>query len=686
MTRQARRTPLIRRRGQYEIFEILGRGNFAIVYLAKHIQLGTRVAIKELHVPLEREQEEQFFHEAYISARLVHPHIVRVLDYDVEDGVPFLVMDYAPYGTLRHLHPHGTRLPLRTVVSYVKHLADALQYAHQRFVVHCDLKPENILVGRNGRILLSDFGIAKIAGAHEQDKIVGTLPYMAPEQIDGTPCTESDQYAVAIIVYEFLSGKCPFQGSREAIIYQHRKVTPASLREQLPALPIAVEQVIMKALSKRPADRYPSVSAFAAALEQASRIRRQPPMEQGSFNAGGAAGGTPPAAPGGNWWQLWRPFLMLLFAVLLVLGAGTAAEGLLPQVNITLKQTDLTRPGGYNLSANIHPGSGQVQARFVNVTTASQSQKVTATGTQTIGAASAIGIITFSNEGTGTHFVPAGTRFLVPNTRLQVETDRDVTIPAANSVTPGKAETPAHVVQAGTIGNSIAANNLRQHCCSNDQSILVDNPEPFSGGQDPQQYTVVRQRDIDGAAKSLQSLLMLTVPSLLQAKASSNEALVDAATHCNPKVSKDATVGDRAAQVTVTVVLICVGEVYDKLKASEVTKQQYILDIGQALGSDYKLVSSTLPAIAEKVGDRNQGVILLHITIAGTWRFNPNDVQKQMLLQSIAGERKEEAIAQLSKLPGVQAVIQPTWCNLLPGDMLPTNLNQMTLVVVHAGR
>jgi serine/threonine protein kinase len=197
-----------------------------------------------------------------------------VLDYNVEDGVPFLVMDYAPNGTLRHLHPDGTRLPLGTIVSYVKQLAAALQYAHNRYVIHCDVKPENMLVGRNGEILLSDFGIAKIAGAHEQDKVTGTLPYMAPEQIDGTPCAESDQYAVAMVVYEWLSGSCPFQGSREEIIYQHRYVVPPSLREQLPALPLAVELVIMKALSKLPADRYPSISAFAAALEQASRTRR----------------------------------------------------------------------------------------------------------------------------------------------------------------------------------------------------------------------------------------------------------------------------------------------------------------------------------------------------------------------------------------------------------------------------
>src|SRR5438445_6492598 len=120
---RARRTPSKRKRGQYEIFETLGHGGFATVCLGKHIQLGTRAAVKELHVPLRREQVEQFLQEARISARLVHPNIVRVLDYNVEDGIPFLVMDYAPNGTLRHLHPDGTRLPLRTVVSYVKQLA-----------------------------------------------------------------------------------------------------------------------------------------------------------------------------------------------------------------------------------------------------------------------------------------------------------------------------------------------------------------------------------------------------------------------------------------------------------------------------------------------------------------------------------------------------------------------------------
>src|SRR5207237_1686469 len=116
--------------GHYRLLRLLGQGGFADVYLAEHVHLETQVAVKVLSMRLTGENVEQFRTEARTVARLVHPHIVRVLDFGVEDGTPYLVMDYAPHGTLRQLHPKGTRLPLPTIVTYVKQVAEALQYAH----------------------------------------------------------------------------------------------------------------------------------------------------------------------------------------------------------------------------------------------------------------------------------------------------------------------------------------------------------------------------------------------------------------------------------------------------------------------------------------------------------------------------------------------------------------------------
>src|SRR5204863_9083958 len=137
--------------------------------------------------------------EARTLVNLIHPHIVRVLDYGVENTTPCLVMDYAPNGSLRQRHPKGLVFPLSNVVQYVKQIADALQYAHDVKLIHRDIKPENMLLGRRNEVLLSDFGVALVAQTTnylEPPEMAGTIAYMAPEQIQGQPQPASDQYAL----------------------------------------------------------------------------------------------------------------------------------------------------------------------------------------------------------------------------------------------------------------------------------------------------------------------------------------------------------------------------------------------------------------------------------------------------------------------------------------------------------
>ena len=260
--------------GSYRLIDILGQGAFATVYLGEHIRLHTRVAIKVLDARLMDDSVEQFLAEAQIIAHLNHPHIVRVFDFNVENGSPYLVEDFAPNGTLRQLHPGGTRLPLPVVVNYTKQIADALQYAHDQRVIHRDVKPQNLLLGSHHEILLCDFGIATATQssrlANMQD-VAGTAPYMAPEQFKGQPRRASDQYALAIVVYEWLSGAYPFQGSFTEIASQQLFVPPRPLRQTVPLLSPAIEEVIAIALAKEPERRFVNVHAFANALEQASR-------------------------------------------------------------------------------------------------------------------------------------------------------------------------------------------------------------------------------------------------------------------------------------------------------------------------------------------------------------------------------------------------------------------------------
>ena len=191
--------------GNYQLIQLLGEGGFAEVYLGEHIHLGTQAAIKVLHTQITSDDIDKFRTEARTVARLIHPNIVRVLEFGVESKTPFLVMDYASNGTLRQRHPRGAHLPLNVVVSYVKQIADALQYAHDEKLIHRDIKPENMLLGRRSEILLSDFGIASVAQSsryQNTQEVAGTVAYMAPEQIQGKPRPASDQYSLAVVVYE----------------------------------------------------------------------------------------------------------------------------------------------------------------------------------------------------------------------------------------------------------------------------------------------------------------------------------------------------------------------------------------------------------------------------------------------------------------------------------------------------
>jgi serine/threonine protein kinase len=247
------------RLGNYRLSRLLGEGGFAEVYLGEHIHLKTLAAVKLLHTRLTNDDIENFRREAQTIARLIHPHIVRVLDFGVEGNAPYLVMDFAPHGTLRNRHPKGTRIPLASIVNYVRQVAEALYYAHSQRLIHRDIKPENMLVGRNNEILLSDFGIALASqsSSYQSTKdVAGTIAYMAPEQIQAHPRPASDQYSLAVVVYEWLSGNRPFQGTYTEIAIKHTMVPPPPLRSQVAEITPWVEEVVMKALQKDPQQRF----------------------------------------------------------------------------------------------------------------------------------------------------------------------------------------------------------------------------------------------------------------------------------------------------------------------------------------------------------------------------------------------------------------------------------------------
>jgi serine/threonine protein kinase len=260
--------------GNYRLRQLLSRSQTSEIYLAEHTLFRTEAAVKLLDEKSADDDREKFLAQASLLANLHHPHIVQVLDFGMVQENAFLVMNYAANGTLRQRYPKGTRLPIPLLLQYTRQIASALDYTHQHQLIHRDLKPQNILLGTHDDVMLTDFGIAVVAQDFTSEvpafrDFEGTVPYTAPEQLQGKPHKTSDLYALGIIVYEWLSGDWPFTGSFDEIIHQHLFVPPPFLSEKQVEVPRAFEQVVRKALAKRPDQRFCAGEDFARALEQA---------------------------------------------------------------------------------------------------------------------------------------------------------------------------------------------------------------------------------------------------------------------------------------------------------------------------------------------------------------------------------------------------------------------------------
>lgn len=275
--------------GNYRLVRLLERGGFADVYLGHHIHLNTQAAIKILHTPLESKNIEQFRTEARTLAHLIHPRIVRLLDFGIVNAIPYLIMDYASNGSLRQQYPSGMIRPFEEIVSIVLEVAEALQYAHEKKIIHRDVKPENIFLREDNEAVLGDFGIAVLSRTSESQQtqdVKGTFTYMAPEQLQGHPSRASDQYSLGVVVYECLTGTVPFHGSSAEIMSQHLLMPPPSIVQRVPLVSPLIEQVVLKALEKDPNRRFQSVRQFAQALASAVDKSKPTPQRVGDHRNG----------------------------------------------------------------------------------------------------------------------------------------------------------------------------------------------------------------------------------------------------------------------------------------------------------------------------------------------------------------------------------------------------------------
>ena len=218
--------------GKYRLLHLLGRGRHTVVWLGEHIHLKKKVAIKILFpeaiqgIGEQHHAKRRFLKEARTLAQFDHPHIVQVFDSGEVDGLLYFAMEYAPYGSLARRYRLGERLPLPRVRLYTGQLGRAIYYVHTQGLIHRDIKPQNMLLKARNRALLGDFGLVMPIQREYYPRMFwefgGTRAYMAPEQQQGAPCPASDQYAFAMIIFEWLTGYSPFLGVDEEITWQRR--------------------------------------------------------------------------------------------------------------------------------------------------------------------------------------------------------------------------------------------------------------------------------------------------------------------------------------------------------------------------------------------------------------------------------------------------------------------------------
>jgi serine/threonine protein kinase len=267
--------------GSYKIVGVLGKGGMATVYNAYHERLDRHVAVKLMHETFLQDEDfhARFEREARIVAKLEHPNIVPIYDFNFHENVPYLVMKYVAGMTLKE-RAIKTGLTLEETRDLLLRVASALDYAHEQGILHRDMKPSNILIDKNDAPYITDFGLARIAEAGastiSHDMMLGTPFYISPEQAQGQKQLDSrtDVYSLAVILYEMITGRVPFQADTPyAIVHGHIYQKPDYPSDVNAELPLAVDDVVMRGLAKDPQDRYDTatmlIEAFADALASA---------------------------------------------------------------------------------------------------------------------------------------------------------------------------------------------------------------------------------------------------------------------------------------------------------------------------------------------------------------------------------------------------------------------------------
>ena len=296
--------------GRYRLVELLGQGGMATIYRATDSELRRDVAVKVLHTEYGHDPDfvARFRQEAHAAASLSHPGIVGVYDFGTDEAGPYLVMELVDGEDLAALIRRNGPLPPRQAARLVAEVARALDAAHERGIVHRDVKPGNIMLTANGRVKVTDFGIARAwadARLTLPGTTLGSVHYFSPEQALGEPTTAaSDIYSLGIVLFELLTGRRPWEGDSAASVAMARiSAAPPSVSEIRPSVPPALEAIDRKAMAPEAADRFVTAGAMADALEaflEEGRVHGARPAGPVGPVVPVVAGPTPPARAGGS--------------------------------------------------------------------------------------------------------------------------------------------------------------------------------------------------------------------------------------------------------------------------------------------------------------------------------------------------------------------------------------------------
>jgi len=336
--------------GDFQVTEEVGRGGMGAVYRARQLSLGRDVAIKVLPPELARDAQTaaRFQAEAQRMAQLQHPGIAQVYTVGEHDGQHYFAMQYLPGGSLQQRLARGP-IGLAQAVEIAAQVAEALDYAHSRGIIHRDIKPANIMFDGHGRAVVTDFGIAKAADGTMMTATgiaLGTPAYMSPEQVKGNPIDgRADIYSLGVVLYEMVCGRPPFVGENPlSVAMKHLSEAPLPPRVMRANLPEWLESIILKALSKEPADRFGSAGEMAAALRTRTQVAwsaTSPTVDRAHVGVGGETRVLAPPARRSS-----APVLVALALVLMIAGIGTIIYGLAREVTGTPEgESGIAGPG-----------------------------------------------------------------------------------------------------------------------------------------------------------------------------------------------------------------------------------------------------------------------------------------------------------------------------------------------------